>query len=842
MAQGVAPTPRTDRKSLGHYSKGNDCLRTLVFFLFFLSGFLALVYEVGWVRAMSLEFGGTSLAVSTVLAVFMGGLALGAWLAGRFAARMRRPVVTYGYIEAIIAVYAMLTPWLFPLVFRQVEGMGVAVADSMLGLSLFRFVVATVLILPPSLLMGATLPILARLYVWKEGEGQSSPGLLYGVNTLGAFAGTLTAGFVLLPALGLQSTMAHAAVCNLILALLSVVIGSARSLTIPVDNIEKAGKGIEKDTIEKDSAPEDGEKQRIGHVLLAVALTGAAAMVCEVVWTRVLVLQLGASVYAFTIMLSTFLAGLGFGAAVVALVLYAVPRVSHVVFHVMALASALALCLSSLVFPYLPEVFLDLYHRYKMALHPEAVLPVQFLLAALVMLVPAAIMGGLLPVALRVVIGGGRDAARKVGTLYAWNTIGSILGSVAAGFLLIPHVGIRGAVMLAACMQCAGGVAIMSAASAKTRFYAVFSGLIVVVLIPCITPAWNQQLMSSAIYKYAKAYDPEGKLIDKLEKDEKLLFYKDGLTSTITVLRRKGRGDLYICANGKIDGSSRFDMATQRLSVHVPILFHEAPTDVCVLGMGTGCSAGSAALHDDVDSVTVLEIEAAMVEGARLLKRHNHNVHKNPKVDIRITDGRLFLRLHPDSFDVIASEPSNPWQAGSSSLFTAEFFELAARALHKDGVFCQWVQIYGMSPENTKTIVRTFASVFPHVYLLSTIDQVDLLLLGSQSPLKLDLKTAGNRMAQPSVARDLADKRVGIGSLDELLKRFRMGPSEVAKFAGEGALHTDDLPVIAYRAPRDLYKKTGKNNEREIKRFAREFNIDEYTEEDDPKMDVDSKF
>jgi len=252
----------------------------------------------------------------------------------------------------------------------------------------------------------------------------------------------------------------------------------------------------------------------------------------------------------------------------------------------------------------------------------------------------------------------------------------------------------------------------------------------------------------------------------------------------------------------------------------LPLLLHPSPQNVCVIGMGTGTTAGSASLHP-VKRVTVVEIEAAMVEGALFFRKENHAVHENPKVDIRITDGRLFLRLHPRAFEVVLSEPSNPWLAGNSDLFTLEFFQLGARALRDGGIFAQWVQLYEIAPENLQTIVRTFSRIFPHVYLALTIPDTDILLLGSKNPFPLDLERARRRLTQQDILDDLADPRVGIRSIYDLASRILMGPDEVRRFVGSGPLHTDDLPVIAYNAPKDLYRNTRKANMSLLTDYAR---------------------
>lgn len=789
-------------------------LSTFVFALFFLSGAFALIYEVSWVRAMTLHFGSTSLAISTILTAFMGGLALGAWVSGRMADRITAPLTTYGAIEILLALYALFTPILFRWAFPVFDWFGSNVTQSLWFLSLVRFVVAVILLLPPTMLMGATLPVLSRFLVLQERDGGRGAGLLYGVNTVGAFVGTLTAGLLLLPTWGLQKTIVFTAVGNLVLGVVTLVVGRKTEAprAAPQDRISGPPTFAVGTSIDS-----------VRPVLVAVALTGFAALVCEVAWTRVLVLVLGASIYAFTLMLATFLAGLGMGAAGVACILSAAPARARFVFYVLALLGAGLICASSATFEHLPTLFRHLYFAWGLADHSDKILPVQLLITAAVMFVPALVMGGLFPAAIRIIVNDRDQTSRRVGLLYAWNTIGAVLGSFAAGFALIPLLGVRKTLLVAVSLQCVAAVVVMAGRSRGRRHILAGIGGAFLLLFYLLTPPWHHQLMTSAMYHYARQYKTIEKenLAEALTQKE-LLYYRDGLTATVTVTREDTRyGEhLYIATNGKIDGSSHGDMPTQRLSAHIPLLFHPSPEQVCVIGMGTGCTAGSAALHQTVSSVTVVEIEAAMVEGARLFRDHNHAMHHNPKVAIEVTDGRLFLRLHPGRFDVVISEPSNPWMAGTSDLFTIEYFDLGARALRDGGFFCQWVQLYGMSSDSVKTIVRGFLSVFPHAYLITTIPETDILLLGSQHPFALDIPRAARRMQQGKVFRDLADPRVHIKSVYNLVARFRMGPQEVHYFVGDGPLHTDDLPIIAYQAPKDLYRSTTRENRESLARYA----------------------
>ncbi|MFQ5656673.1 MAG: fused MFS/spermidine synthase, partial [Candidatus Methylomirabilales bacterium] len=762
--------------------------------------------------ALTLEFGSTTLAVSTVLTVFMGGLALGSWLAGRWVDRFVNPLTRYGAIELGLALYVFLTPPLFRYVLPLFGLVGAKVGNNIWAISLLRFLVAAGLLLPPTMLMGATLPVLSRFYaLWKRDAGRGA-GLLYGINTLGAFVGTLAAGFLLLPRIGLSWTLFSTAGCNLILGLVAFFVGKR------VENSEgPASSPVASSVVQSSAVPAP-------MILLAVAFTGFAAMACQVAWTRVMTLVIGASVYAFTVVLSTFLAGLGLGAAGVAMFVRSAPSRARIVFYGLALSAAIMVSLTSATFQHLPPFFLKLYWSWNLALQFDKVSQAQFLIAAAVMFGPALIMGGLFPAAARMVVQDPRQTGEKVGHLYAWNTVGSIYGSFTAGFILIPLLGIRITLLVAVAAQCAGAVVSVLGGDKKHTAKLVGGGAVVLLLVMLLTPPWHQHLMTSAMHYYASSYHAKGAedLKAQLERQERLLYYRDGLSATITVtqdLRSRNR-DLYIATNGKIDGSSHFDMPTQRLSAHIPLLFHPDPKDICVIGMGTGVTAGSASLYP-VQRVSVVEIESAMVQGAKFFQKHNHAVHDSPKVNIRITDGRLFLQLHPRAFDVVVSEPSNPWLAGTSDLFTVEFFELGARALREGGIFVQWVQIYQMAPENVRTIVRTFARVFPHVYLVSTIPDTDIVLLGSKHPFPLDLGRAHRRMKQREVYQDLTDPRVGIHSIFDLAARFRMGPNEIRYFVGPGPLHTDDLPIIAYNAPKDIYRDTRKENMDLLARYAR---------------------
>lgn len=780
--------------------------RPLIFLLFFGSGAVGLIYEVCWVRLLTLHFGSTFPAVSTVLTVFMGGLAAGAWIGGRWADRIARPLAVYGALELALAVYAALTPLLFDRVMPLFEGLGFGVWE----VAMARFAASALLLALPTGLMGATLPILARFVASSGSEAGRGAGLLYGVNTIGGFVGTTGAGLLLLPSLGMQATLWGAAGLNVLLGAAAWAAGRRPSAPVP------AG-----------PAPLEPEGP-VWPVGLAVALTGFSALTCEVVWTRVLSLVLPGSVYAFSVMLATFLAGLGIGAAITAGILSGNQTSARRVFVLLALGSALSVSMMSHFFARLPETFRHLYFKMDLPAHPELVLNVQFFLASGLMLAPALLMGGLFPAALRIVVRDPARAGRRVGVLYAWNTAGTILGSFAAGFILIPRLGIRNTVVLAAAVQCMAAV-LASASGRQIGSVAVASvaAMATLTVVGTVTPAWHPQLMSSGMGFYASYYEKPGLkgLEGDISKNEKMLYYRDGLAATVTVVRELSSSNyqLLIATNGKIDGSSRSDLPTQRLSAHLPLLLHPDPRHVCVIGMGTGCTAGSATLYPQVESVTVAEIEEGMVEGSKLFAEVNHDVHQNPRARIQVTDGRLWLRLNPGAYDVVISEPSSCWLAGASDLFTREFWRLGARSLKPKGIFLQWVQLYGMNPKNFSAVVRTFQDVFPHTFACTTIIGSDVLLVGSREPLELDFERVAARMRIPAVKEDLEAPEVAVYTAADLAARIRLGPAEARVLAGAGPLNTDDWPFVAYTAPRDQYRddQTRTQNEELIASVSR---------------------
>jgi spermidine synthase len=540
----------------------------------------------------------------------------------------------------------------------------------------------------------------------------------------------------------------------------------------------------------------------------AAALAGALALLAEVVWTRALALVLGSSVYAFTVMLVTFLVGIAAGSAICA------RRVERL--HAPGVALAGLFCLAGLAtlagllaLAELPYFFLRLF-GWTEGRH-GLMLGLQFVVSAALVLAPAACSGAIFPLCVRLAGGATSGAGRTVGTLYAANTVGAIAGSFAGGFVLLPAAGIRGTLLTVVLLQLtvAVAVALVLARPAHRRgavtVAAVAAGL--AIAAPALAPAWDTQVMMSGVAVYApRLHGLTRSQFDAQQKQSRLLLYEEGLTTTVSV--EESRGNVLLRVNGKVDASTGVDMPTQVLLGHLPLLVHPGPREVLVIGLGSGVTVGSLLRHP-VTGVTVVELERAVIGASRFFDHVSGRPLADSRTRLVVNDARNFLLLGRREFDVIVSEPSNPWVTGASSLFTRDFFSHARDRLRPGGVFGQWLQLYSLSPELLRTVVATFQSVFPHTLVFQTVHE-DTLLVGSVTPLSLDLAELGERMAAPPVAADLA--RIGIRDATQLLGWLLLDTGDVRRFVRGAEINTDDNARLEFAAPRALYEDSVADN------------------------------
>lgn len=712
--------------------------------LFFLSGFSALVYQIVWLRLLALVFGVTVYAASAVLTSFMGGLALGAWLGGRLASRVRHPLRAFALVELGIAASALMVPialdeaeTIYALIHNRLP-------DTVWTLTVARLVCSGLVLLVPTTLMGASLPLLSQ-HVAASGAVASRIGLLYATNTAGGIAGTVLAGYVLIGGVGVTTTTRLAAVSNLIVGACALLLASrAPRATAP--------------------APETSSTGALAHagprvVLLVLALAGFTALALEVVWFRILVLFLPATTYAFTTMLATVLLGIALGSAIAAARVRRSPNVARTLAWIQIWTGVLTV-LSMTALAY----------TYSIGWRTSGIIQ-----ACVVAMLPAtALMGAAFPFALALWLREGAHAVgRQVGVLYAVNVCGAVLGALAGGFVLLPFAGTRLSLLLLAAVYVAAGFILTAVLAARaTLLRTAVIGLV---------------LFAGAALTLPDIY--ASVLIRRYGRNERVVFRAEGVQTTATV-HHKAPAETILYLDGLHQANDTQAMVRVHAEIgHLPMVLHPDPKRALVVGLGGGVTAGAASAHQRT-AVDVVELADSVRAAASYFSHVNGSVLRRPNVRLRIDDGRNYLLLTPNRYDVLTADIIQPIHAGAGNLYSAEYFRLARGVLADGGLMLQWI---GHREEtHYKLIMRTFLDVFPHATLWSN----GTLMVGSLGPLTLSRSALAQRVASPAAREGLT--LVGLDSVDAVLARYTAGPDEMRRFVGEGPLLTDDRPLLEY--------------------------------------------
>jgi spermidine synthase len=756
----------------------------------FLTGASGLVYQVLWSRYLGVLLGSSAVAIVVVLGAFMGGLAIGSWAFGKLADRPIRRLTLYGWLELGIGLYCGL----YPAIQAALSGPYLRLVSPLFlarpaAFTAARLLFAAVLLLPPTILMGGTLPAASRFLLGLEPGVRRAVGRLYWMNSAGAVFGTLLAGFWLIPSLGLDLSMTLAAAVN-------VTVGLA-ALALRRRIGEDAGAA---------PASDPGEQPlSAGTAALAtaaVAISGFAGLALEVAWTRLLGMSLGGSTYAFTTMLATFILGVALGSRLVASRWFSGrDAVLLLAGSLVAVAATLALWLpfgEKLPFAFLAVRDLIRASPRTYALHQV----VAFLLCLAVMIVPTTAMGATLPLASRIAARSAGALGSRIGLTYAANTVGTLLGALLAGLVFLPRFGLQGTMRLIIVLYvAAGAVALLGADRARRRSAAgIAAAAVAAAAWTLAAPPWRPELVASGAFR-ARLLELDYGEWERLMLQTRVVFNADGPHATVTVADLDGRRVLRV--NGKPDASTGLDMGTQILAGHLPALLSAGPAQrALIVGVGSGISVGAMATHPGV-TVDTVEIEPQVVRAARdWFKEANRNGLVRSNVRVHVEDAKTFLLLAKEPYDLIVSEPSNPWVAGIGGLFTEEYFELARARLRPGGLMAQWFHTYEMSDDNVRLVLRTFRKAFPHSTVWQTVS-ADFLIIGSDRPLRLDAAELERRMAAPEVRDSLA--RLAIKEPAAVLAHQVLSERTVALAAGEGPLNTEQFPALEFSAPRDFF-------------------------------------
>ncbi len=757
----------------------------LLLLLFVGSGCSALIYEIVWFQLLELVIGSSTISLGILLGTFMGGMCLGSLLFPRFISRLHHPLRVYAYMELGIGLIGLAIFFGMPLV----GGVYTAWAGSgFLGM-LVRGMVAGVCLIPPTLLMGATLPAVSR-WVETTPRGVSWLGFFYGGNIGGAVIGSLLAGFYLLRVHDIAFATFVAVALNVVVALLSLGISKA-TLYAPSDsNMEATG-------------------QRAGSwtIYLTIAISGMTALAAEVIWTRLLSLLFGATVYTFSLILAVFLLGLGIGSAVGSTLAHQMrrPRVALAWCQMLLCAaiawSAYMLTQSLPYWPIDPSISAEPWFNLQLDL-------VRTLWAIL----PGAILwGASFPLALGALASRGQDPARLVGGVYAANTVGAIVGSLGASLLLVAWIGSQHSQQLLIILSATAGVFALMPVAFEPESIKEKSNLALSVFL--ILAAAYTVLLARRVPELSPRFVEYGRFAAVRGAQNKTVYVGEGLTASVAVSDLPDGIRNYHNA-GKVQASSDpADMKLQRMLGHLTTLVPQNPRSVLVIGCGAGVTAGAVSIEPKLEHETIVEIEPLVPRVvSTYFAEHNFDVVRNPKVTVRVDDGRHFLLTTKEKFDGITSDPLDPWVKGAAALYTREFFELAKQHLNPGGVVTQFVQLYESNEEAVKSEIATFFEAFPNGVVFANLvngQGYDVVLLGQVEPTKIDVDKVQERLNLPQYARMTQSLRqIGILSAEDLMATFAGQAADLKPWMQNASINRDRNLRLQYLAGMglNLYK------------------------------------
>jgi spermidine synthase len=764
-------------------------IRALILALFVLSGAAALIYEVVWFQLLRLTIGASAISLGIILATFMGGLCLGSFYYHRFVKDRHHPLAAYGLLELGIGAFGILNPLLLPMIgglYFNVSGYGY-------GDIILRGSLAALFLLPPTILMGATLPAISR-WVAHSRQGAASLGFFYAANIAGAVLGCTLAGFYLLRVYDIYVASGVAVLANVLGGVLALAL--ARRTPARVQGVETSRPG----ELPLRTAPDVARTR----VLWLIGLSGVTALGAQVVWTRLLSLYFGGTVYTFSVILAVFLVGLGLGSM-------AGTRLAQTSYRPLLVLAATQLLLLPALW-WAQFAIQDVIHNLFFFGIPPGIQITEpnwiarsfnDVIVAAVVLTPATVLwGASFPLAMVLASGDGRDPGRFTGQVYAANTLGAVVGAVVWSMLLIPTIGTRSAqqVLMVVALTAVAIVWLPQAikqireGARAPQFTTALSIVLVTVGLIALLPKANYDLMA-----FGRAQEQWGA--------GEFLTVQEGINSTVMVsleIKRNTQEIRQLHVSGKVVASNTLeDMRLQRQLGHLPVLVHENPKSVLVIGFGAGVTAGVFTRYQEIERIVIIEIEPAVPRASsRHFKSQNHDVANDPRTEIIIDDGRHFLATTDEKFDIITTDPIHPWMKGAASLYTSEFYELVKARLNPGGVITQWVPMYESDESAVKSQIASFFEAFPEGSVWNSQERLmgyDLTLLGHVLPLKINDAASYARLTDNIHARDSL-LGIGIKGLPDLFKLYSGNRSDLRDWLSDAQINRDRNLRLEYLA------------------------------------------
>ncbi len=748
----------------------------LLLLLFAGSGCAALVYEIVWLQLLQLAVGSSAVSLGVLLGTYMGGMCLGSLLLPRLVSKDQHPLRVYAKLELGIGIFAIVVLFLIPML----DSVYAAIARHGMEGVFLRAVVAAICLLPPTFLMGASLPAIAR-WVESTPQGVSWLGFLYGGNIAGAVFGCLFAGFYLLRVFDMAVATYVGAAINFAVAFAAFSLAKKVPYTVAPES----------------SSETAGVVETHWDVYIAIALSGLCALGAEVIWTRLLSVMIGATTYTFSIILAVFLIGLGIGSAGGSVVARTGSR-SALGWCQMGLAAAIAWAAYALsdsipYWPINPLLSISPWFNFQVDI-------VRCLWAIL----PAAILwGASFPLALSAAASRDEDPGKLVGRTYAANTVGAILGSIAFSIIFVPWIGSRGSQRMLIALS------VLAALLVLVRNVNLKQGIAIIAATACSAVLiWKVDEVPWMAIAY-------GRRMLTITDSGQPLYRGEGMNSSIVVSRLPG-GQIYFHVSGKVEASTEpFDMRLQRMLGHLPALVHPNPQSVLIVGFGAGVTAGTFVVHPEVKRIVICEIEKLIPPAtSRYFGAENYHVLTDPRTTVHYDDARHYVLTTGDKFDIITSDPIHPWVKGTATLYSKEYFQVVKEHLNPGGVVTQWVPLYESDPDTIKTELATFFEVFPNGTIWANDingEGYDTVLMGQNGDAPIDLDQLTRRFSGP-VADSL--REVGINSAWDLIGTYAGRAQDLRAWLTDAHVNTDLDLRLQYMAGMNL----NWNNAPEIKR------------------------
>ncbi len=769
----------------------------LLFFVavvFFCSGFSSLIYEVVWMRRMSLFFGSDVYSAALTLSAFMGGLTIGSALAARYVDRLKNSLIWYGFLEISIGLYALFFPDflnMFSGEYRRIYRSFFEAAPW--RYNSFRVLVAAVTLLIPTTLMGATLPLVVKRF-GRQGEVGKYSGFFYSVNTFGALAGVLGVGFIFLPSLGVKTTTLLACVTNLLIGSIALLFGIV--LRDEHNPLVASSEG----NLSGEPALELGYENRFERAgMIGIGLSGMAALALEVVWMRILTQSFSGAVYSFSIMLSCFLFGIYYGSKQVA---HVIDRQSEPIrwFAFLELIIGVSVAVLGILTYFVPRLFSNLLWLLTAALKGKfgfACTVAQFFVSALLIAVPTIFLGATFPVAVKICTPTVKSIGRGTAKVYAANTAGAILGALVGGLVLIPTFGSRVSLLMIAAMFLATGLFLLHKADGRGWKNLGQPQVVTLVVVFAVSVISVLLLPKRIVVNFSFAGNEKAQV----------LYHGEGVAHNVDIVKTDNNV-VIMMVNGTIEADTTYSQRRHFiLKAYLPLLLHPKPREVAVVGLGLGITLSAINRYPNIDQVQVIELSPEMVKAQRYLQDVSGGVLHSPKIKLRIDDGRNFLAMSDQQFDMITADPIHPRVSGVGYLYTREYYEALKQRLRPGGVVCQWMPMYRISKKSFDVAFRTFVSVFPNASFWYVRGHG--LFVATQDDFSIDFKDLEQRLQDPVVKADLAS--IHIQGPAEFLSYMLMGPDQIRAYlknTPENVTNTDDNAYLEYHTPFEFLEST----------------------------------